>query len=98
MNDNTHSTQHTQDNLGWQQYFAGIRLDDHLAEVERSGQMSGSTDELSNIRALVADLFDDIGLNSYVFNIEQNQVRIAEINPSSSATNDRSDWGFTHQR
>jgi hypothetical protein len=35
--------------------------------------MGWSTDEISNIRALVADLLDDIGLKSYEFNIEQDQ-------------------------
>jgi hypothetical protein len=35
--------------------------------------MSWSINELSDIRVVVADIFDDIGLRSYVFNIEQDQ-------------------------
>jgi hypothetical protein len=35
--------------------------------------MSWAVDELSDIRALVAEILDDIGLRSYVFNIEQHE-------------------------
>jgi len=35
--------------------------------------MSWSVDELSDIRVVVAEILDDIGLRSYVFNIEQDE-------------------------
>lgn len=36
--------------------------------------MKWSIDELGDIRSLVSDVLDDIGLHAYVFNVEQDEA------------------------